>query len=358
MPVPTRALRVAVLVGAAALVLTACSDDGDDGATADVVYGPLDEYLSRISGYELDEDLDIDAEQARMDEENLRMEELTATCMAEQGFEYTPNKNSGGYVVSMDELDVDWDSREFAEQYGYQISLDPWEGIDTGPEEEEWTDANQDYVDSMSDSERDAYYEALYGAQTMAEPEGEDLEAEVETEWNWEEGGCQGAAQHEVWEGGGFDSDEFEALSDEVNSFYESLMESSELADLDARWASCMADAGYPDQTAPGESYEPLYEEWNELSGWEDPEYVALQESWDWEAKPEGPPEPERDEAAVEAFTAKEIAMAVADWDCKDEIDYQGEWSRIDVRAQQGFVDQHRDELEAWAAAAEAGRDS
>lgn len=353
MPVPTRTLRAAVLVGAAALILTACSDDGDGGSAPDAAYGPLDEYLARIGGYTLDEDRDFNAEQARMDEKNLRMEELIATCMAKQGFTYTPNKNSGAHAIATDELDFDPESREFAEQYGYQISRNPWEGIAARPDEQ--TDPNKDYVDSMSESERDAYNEALYGAQSQsqADPEGGDDAA-----WNWEEQGCQGAAQHEVWQGGDLGSGEVEALYEEVRSFRKNLAESPEMAALNARWASCMADAGYSDQTAPGESYEPLSQEWNQLNGSNDPEYLALQESWDWEAKPEGPPKPVRNEAAVEAFTAKEIAMAVADWDCKDKIDYKAEETKIDIRAQEGFVDRHRNELEAAAAAAEAGRDS
>lgn len=79
----------------------------------------------------------------------------------------------------------------------------------------------------------------------------------------------------------------------------------------------------------------------------------ALQESWDWDAEPEGPGEPPVDEAEVRAFTEREIATAVADAGCKAEVGYDDGYREINHEHQQEFVDRHRAELDAWAEAAE-----
>jgi hypothetical protein len=94
------------------------------------------------------------------------------------------------------------------------------------------------------------------------------------------------------------------------------------------------------------------------MQGWEDPEYQALMETWDWEAEPDGPPQPEPDADELAAFTKKEIAQAVADFGCQEKVEYSKTQMEIDHELQQEFVDAHRDDLEAWASAAEAKRDA
>src|SRR5690606_32544565 len=130
---------------ALALTLAACSggSNGDDGTT-EIEAGPLDEYFEQMYG-----DWDEDEGNRQM----MEVEEITAECMREQGFEYTPVDYStqGGVSFSSDDLDVEWGSREFAEQYGYGATTDPWGGQDM-PEPEpgqEWVDPNQEYVESM-----------------------------------------------------------------------------------------------------------------------------------------------------------------------------------------------------------------
>src|SRR5450756_2682173 len=60
--------------------------------------------------------------------------------------------------------------------------------------EQQFVDPNQAYVEAMSASEQESYYLALYGPQSTQEyVEGE------EYVWNWEEAGCQGYAQNEVY---------------------------------------------------------------------------------------------------------------------------------------------------------------
>jgi hypothetical protein len=358
----TTVRNVALVASCSALLLvSACSGPGGDegdgkkggSPASEWTPGPLDEYTARIYGYSLDQDEQSQEEaQARSDAQNREVEELVATCMQEQGFDYTPNDNNGGTVVTTDELDVEWGTREFAEKYGYGISTDPYGSSDDPAEDgSEYVDPNQEYIESMSESEAAAYNEALWG------PTTEFVEGEEATEYDWTQGGCYGAAQHEVFEGGAV-ADEFSALADEVNALWETIDADPRIAELKASWASCMADAGFDGLTDINTAQEPLYEEWNALQGWEDPEYQAQMETWDWEAEPDGPPAPEPDPAALTAFTEKEIAMATADFTCQEEIDYVKTTVAVNHEVQQEFVDAHRDELDAWAEAATAARDA
>ncbi|WP_431835828.1 hypothetical protein [Cellulomonas sp. Y8] len=352
---PLHTSRTAV-VGLAllALAVTGCTGDGGGGGPSSAgasgfTPGPLDEYMSRIWGYSLDEDRSTEDVQAENDRRERRVEELVAACMAEEGFDYTPADRSGSVAVSSDDLDVEWGSREFAEQYGYGISTDPWGNEGRAAEVGTWEDPNEEYVAAMSEGEAAAYGEALWGPTT-------EYDEEEPAEYDWTTSGCYGAAQHQVYEGGEV-ADEFAALNDEVERFWQTTQDDPRVADLDARWSSCMADAGYPGFTGADGARDDLYTEWWDLQGWDDPAYQALAEGWDWDAQPDGPPEPEVDEAATAAFRDREIAQAVVDAGCKEQIDYDAEWVRVYHELQEDFVDRHRDELEAWAAAATAARE-
>jgi hypothetical protein len=351
---PARVLAVAGAL-AATLALGACSADGPDdeggggsSGAREWKPGPLDEYQARISGYSLDDDRSQEELQAESERQNRQVEELVASCMQEEGFDYIPVDNTGSFSSS-DDIDVEWGTREFAEQYGYAISTNPW---DTGeePEGEEWVDPNADYVSAMSEGEQTAYYEALHG------PQVDYVEGEEPVEYDWTTAGCYGAAQHEVYDGG-VEVGEFAGLEAELNRYYETQLDDPRIVAIEAEWASCMADAGYDGQTAASEVQNALYTEWEAIQGWNDPEYQAQAESWDWDAEPDGPPAPQVDEAAVKEFTEKEIAMAVADFECQEKVDYVKEITRIDHERQQEFVDQHEAELEAWAQAATAARE-
>ncbi|NKY11542.1 hypothetical protein [Cellulomonas hominis] len=352
---PTAARLALASVSCVALLLAGCSGggggDGDKKSSAfEWEPGPLDAYQARIYGYSLDAEEQSQEElQAQSDEQNRRVEELVAACMQEQGFDYIPNDQNSGQVFTGNELDVDWGTVEFAEKYGYGISTDPWGNEDIEPTE--WVDPNQEYVESMSESEQLAYQEALWG------PTQEYVEGEEPQEYDWTQSGCYGAAQHEVYEGG-LEADDFGSLQDELSTFYETVQADPRMAELNAKWASCMADAGFDGVTDMNESTQPLYDEWSAMQGWEDPEYQALMETWDWEAEPDGPPQPEPDADELAAFTKKEIAQAVADFGCQEKVEYSKTQMEIDHELQQEFVDAHRDDLEAWASAAEAKRDA
>lgn len=333
---PARSATAAAGI-ALALTLTACSSgpDGDDGST-EIEAGPLDEYFEQMYG-------DWDEEDGNR--QMLEVEEITAECMRELGFEYTPVDHSaqGGVTFSSDDLDVDWGSREFAEQYGYGATTDPW-GEQEMPEpepEQEWVDPNQEYVDAMSESEQTAYYAALYGEQTF----DESADPDEPFEYDWTQAGCSGKAQHEVYEvGTGMGDERFVALQEEMNTMWESMMDDPRIAEATARWSACMADAGYSGLASSEDAQNLIYDKVNAIY-----ENAYADVPFDEEAT-------EEDYAAIEeavqreisALTAEEIEVAVADFDCREDARLDAVQQELNLEYQQEFVDAHKDELDAW----------
>lgn len=323
----------------AALTLTACggSDgEGDGAAAAEVEPGPLDEFYEAAYG-------EFDEESA--DEQMKQVEEVVAACMAEQGFEYVPVDQTQGSVSMPEELDVEWGTREFAEQYGYGMTTNPWGEPEEVPVEEEFVDPNAEYVDAMSEPEREAYYVALWGEQTMSE------DPEEEYVYDWEQAGCQGRAQHEVYEAG-MDDPAFTSLMEEMNTMWERVQQDPRVADVTTAWVDCMADAGYTGLATVDDAQMRINDMTNKV----------YEEAYSGEGM--GPDATEEDwlkieedvQARLAAITEEEIATAVADFECRDDAGYEDVMQEVNIDLQQEFVDAHRPELEAWVEAVKAGR--
>ncbi len=354
-----RAGSAALIAGA--MLLAACSSDGGgSGAASDWVPGPLDEFSMRIWGWSNDpaEQRTQAEEQARMDAEHREMEQIVAACMAEHGFDYIPNEQGGGTIWMADDLDIEWGSREFAETYGFGMVNDPWrehwEAREAEEEPREWFDPNQEQVDAMSEAEQAAWFEALWGPPQEPDEDGN------WPDWDPANAGCHGYAQSQVWDMGRSDlDDEFGWLNDEMNTMWTQIEADPRITALNAAWASCMADAGFPGFTSAANLSSELWEEWDRIQGHE--ERNELFNNWDWEAFPDGPDEsviPEPDPAEVAAFGEREIAVAVADWDCRDGSDHDAVWQTVNHDHQQQFVDRHGADLEAWAVREETRRDA
>lgn len=332
-----RPLTSLIALGAASvLALAACSggagsQSGRTSATEQEM-GPLDTYLSAIWAQDEWTQDDYDAE-------NLRREELIAQCMAKEGFEYVPNTNNGGTVVGGDEYDGPaWDSLEFAQQYGYGVV--DWPGRaemeESDDSYEEYVDPNQGYIDSLSESEQQAYFETLYGIpQDYEEPlDGE----EVEYEYNWEDNGCWGWAENELNAGSGsnaWEDPEFEDLFAALDEMWSASQESADIVAANQEWASCMDEAGFPGFTQQQDAMNSMYERQNQI--------------YENAATPDGEwVEPDR--ALFDELQADEIVMATADWKCKDKVNYNERLRKADFQAQQEFVDTHRAQLDALVA--------
>lgn len=335
--------RRAALPGTLALLLAlaACSGgsgEKKDDASEEEDFGPLQSYFEQIYGA-----WDEDSSNAQA----MRVEEITAECMAEQGFEYTPvdwSQAGGGVVV---DEDLQWGTAEFAAEYGYGITTQPGMPEEPAPDEptEEFVDPNQEYVDSMTEGEREAYHLALYGEQFTDDGSG------GEVEYDWTKAGCQGAAQHEVYENTGLDSDQTAALEEEMNTMWESIASDPRITALDDEWASCLADKGFTGYAKIGDPetqlsersnavYEEVYGDMTEELSEE--EYAALDEQV---------------QSRLAEITGEEIEIAVADFECREQVDYDDVQREVSTEYQQEFIDAHKDELDAWVEAAKAARE-
>lgn len=322
------------VVGVLALAGCSTNDDSSDSqsgakaATEEVELGPLDQYMSALWDSE-------EWTQERYDELDRQREELIAECMAKEGFEYIPSTQTTTVYSSDESIGPEWGTREFAEQYGYGIIS--WPGDDQMAEDpgEGYVDPNQDYVNSLSPSEQEAFYETLHGP-GLTEEEINAAEEEGGYEYDWTKSGCWGWAEHELNQDtsmAAWEDPEFADLFSAMETMWGEGQSSPETVALNQEWAACMAEAGYPGLTDRWAAQDALYEDQNAL--WE----TATEEN-DWEPDP----------TMKEELREREIAQATADWDCADQINYDDRSQEIDFAKQQEFLDQHRDELEALVA--------
>ena len=320
--------------GVVTLLLTACSGASGGGSSSDEK-GPITAYVERVGG---------DVDRAQMDAQHRRAEEITARCMAELGFEYTPTEpvSTGGGAI--DDGDLDWESLEFAQQYGYGVTTSD----DLfGEMDEDWTDPNQERLEAMSEAEVMAYTEALWGPQDeTTDPEDPDAVAE----WSWETRGCSGKGYHEAYEKDDpFANEAVEAAFTEWNDAWSSIPDDPSMRGPLADWASCMADEGH-DVATPSEANESINEAYNALYG----TGTELDPEADPEAEPEAVEMPEPDPAAVAELKKKEIALAVADRTCQEESGYAKAYRAVLREVEERIWEKYGDELEAAAAAASA----
>lgn len=347
------ASRIVGAAAAAALVLTlaACGNGDKPSSSATPELGAIDKLWEASYG---------DWDQDKANAQQMEIEELVAECMTEQGFEYTPvdysSMNGGEMVLPVDPEgeELQWGTLEFAKEYGYGQTTSPWQESEPLPDPsgEEWVDPNQEYLESMSETEMMAYQEALWGVQPDFEND-EDWE-----NWNptWEEQGCQGFAQHEVYGDQMWNTDpednKWADLQAEMDTMYQSMENDPRISEAVAAWASCMADAGYPGlatiydaEQGISEKVQAVYEDndpWAELG----PD--ATQEDYEAAQK-------EMDQMLAD-ITPEEIETATADFTCREEVDYQDVYNEVNLDLQQQFYDSHKAELEAYVEEMTAGQ--
>ncbi|TYD00484.1 hypothetical protein FQ377_03325 [Arthrobacter echini] len=312
----------------ASLLLAGCGSSTEQDTADTAEESPLGEYFAAAYGG----DASPEEQQKQYAEDEREREDLVAQCMKDEGFEYTPNLQDASFMMS-DDTEWDPESREWVAQYGYgMINYPGREEMESG-NQDEYVDNNADYVESLSGSEQEAFYEALHGPV----PDEEDMPVEGESmEYDWEAAGCYGWAEHERSGEDPMMSDEHKALMDDMNTLWESTMDAPELAELDAAWASCMADAGRPGFATQADAQNSINEEMNELYG---------------EGTGDGP-----DEAKMAEAGEKEIELALADLDCREKTDYRAAALQVNNEQEQQFVDDHKAQLEAFKADLEQGR--
>ncbi|TFD54559.1 hypothetical protein E3T55_03855 [Cryobacterium frigoriphilum] len=301
------------------LALAGCSAEKADTAL-DAAEGPLSTYMSAMSeGYD---------EESVLAQQN-DQEEIIATCMADEGFDYVP-VDSAAYSGTMTETGAEYGTEKWVAENGYGMSQSPEQIAAQTEQSEEFVDPNQDYVMSLSQSEQAAYYEVLYGVQPTEDELGED----GSYEYDWETSGCQGFAGQQVT-GDQPSEDEHEALFTAMTAMYEEAQASPTLVALDAEWAACMADAGYATFTKKADAQESIMNDSNAL----------------YEENTETGP----DEQTLADMREKELALAMVDYTCAEEIDYTDASLQVQFELEEQFITDHKAELDALIADYEQG---
>src|SRR5665648_813060 len=220
----TSRTRIAALatVTVAALTLAACGNEPEPEPTPTQESSPLEALLRDYLGDWSNEDVT---------RQLVAMEDLIATCMAGQGFDYTPiDYPAMGLDLTGETLGLEWGRRS-----------SPSSTATGSPPTPSW---------GRTPPEQEAYYTALYGEHHA---EMSDPRAVAEAGWDWRDLGCTGSAQNEALSGDAAQQDQFAALQEEMTLMMETAAADPRLAQVNADWAACMADAGFADLAKVGD---------------------------------------------------------------------------------------------------------
>lgn len=317
MTISTTTRTVAVLT--TVLALAACSGGGDESVEKGVLDGIWED--AGTSFQELQSGID-----------QTRIEELVAQCMTEQGFVYEPVDYSG--LIGQVDLTIDRTSEEFVSEYGYGIVSNPSSDAEGGT----FADPNGERVQAMSPEEQQQYYQALYGSLNDPEVDPNLL--------GWEEQGCYGRATNEA---GASISNVWHAWYEDLTSMFASIDIDPEVEATFDGWSSCMAGAGWPGLNNVNDAKRLIEQELASIRAEESSLNLGPDASEeDWNAA--------FDEIAQkrEALAKDEVELATADLECRDESGYTSAYAKVSARLQQDFYDEHREEIDAWAASVKA----
>lgn len=349
---------------ALALLAAACGGGGggaEPEASEDST--PGEETLADFFGYANE---DPEAAEAEYREQENRIQESIRQCMAEAGFEYQPvlpPEGSFGFV------DEEFDEGEWVRTQGFGITT--WYGNEevTEPERiEEWVDPNQEMLEAMSESESQAWNEALYGTE---EEQMEDMVTEVDPETGEEYqvsygfgAGCSGKAYEAEYGEQQATEDLWMELNPEMEAMYERVQADPRIVELDEEWSACMAEAGY-EYESMSQMQESIYEDFqarfdaivgpnggfaDPFEGWTQEEIDAFFEEKSQEeidaffAEAEEASRADVDMDALTALQQEEIDLAVADFECRG--DYYEVYQEVSEDYEAEFVEQNREILE------------
>ncbi len=290
-----------------------------------------------------------------------KQQQLVRECMSEHGFEYTPRDNRGGEVARQIGSP---DTEEFVKEFGFGISTMFANEIRVGDFND---DPNQEYRESLSESQKAAYDKALYGFEAgsggnfsvagggpvVAIPigggpivsGGDDSSGDgVQVQGP---GGCFGEAiEATQGEDGGLDVELFQDLRE----MEESIESDPEMVEAYKKWATCMADSGY-DYRDRDAAVDELREEFAELTGLEmfGDGGFAVGGVVSITSRPDGNGDTEAidpfadvDKEKLSQLQEKEKKIALASLDCSEKHVAKAE-QKVRERLEEQFLDDHPD---------------
>lgn len=302
-------LTASLAAGAALVTLLAGCVPGQAGAP-DEEGSPLERMFEQIWGM----DVPLEERERLWQLRAAETQELVATCMQKQGFEYVPVVGEGFTAVSPD----DWrpDDRAWVTEYGYGIVNAPGrdEPLSSEPAA---ADPNADYLASLSESEQAAFADVLYG--TLQVDPGDSRS---------DDAGCYGWAQRQLgttafdlWE-----TVEWQTLFEKTAELNRSVNEHPGVREVHDDWSACMADAGLVYEK-PADVAEPIYDALDE--------YHASRS------------DPDPTDPALAAIAGREVELALVDLDCRRSTDFEDRVRLIRHELEAAFVAEHQDEIDA-----------
>ncbi len=236
-----------------------------------------------------------------------RVVEAAGICMKEQGYTWIPWTSSELYAPEVSELERG--TPEFAAVYGYGIlPLFPTR-IRTHPLARQ--NPNDVFIDGLERSERNVFYQTLYGAD-VGTPRAAGVEEEL-----YDQGGCIGRANR--------DFGIFPNLSDALFAQYEDIERRANADEAvvayDAEWSDCMAEKGFAYESSPSavNAFSTIDLEIWSATTFPVSEYDsdALRALTDDERRSLYALPPIYDQQRVADEAEREIAVATADFECQ-----------------------------------------
>lgn len=312
--------------------VAACSGTAPETITTEPTFAsPLDEFFGQAV-WDSQE-----AFQRAVDEFDVRREELVAACMRDAGFDYLPDLESFQITTArFDELhpnDLNWVS-----QYGFGI-VSGHRSVGTMSTDRDHP--NREYVESLSETAREAWEIALNGPPDNPQPAWTS-QADFD-EW-MRTNGCRGYAIVQAQSESPIfllQTGEFAPLFDAKNQLEGTIRERPEMAILNREWANCMADVGLPGLGEPRDATGPLATE------------LFITRTMIQMRREDGTPDPDDGAALLADIQRREIEMALADFDCRQATNYDARVNAIRLDVETQFVSDNRALLEDFRNAAE-----
>ncbi len=236
------------------MLLSACGSGSTEAKSDESeAASPIAEFF----GEEIGVGFDIGNEDFAAQER--KAQEAIASCMKEQGFDYTVVDNAAQMEVFSQELES-YGTKEWSEKYGFGLTTMMFSQEQVGPELVGYSnvseqqvqdmadnDPNQKALEAMSDNEREAYETALYGdfesiefGESMSE---EEIEAQFEAQAeDKNKQGCTEKAYSN--QRSGAYSEFREEFSDELDALENDIDKNPTLVKKNEEIQACVKDKG------------------------------------------------------------------------------------------------------------------
>jgi hypothetical protein len=261
-----------------------------------------------------------------------KVEELTATCMRAEGFQYVPVPPEANPKSKFEEV-FKLPPDKFAEQYGYGIST-----LDLAAPEEDDDNPNKRIRNALSAKAKAAYDKALNGEMREVEagrggvikqPDPKNL-------------GCRGKAAEQVFGKGrpskpGNDLRKFDGLFKDIEALRKRIESDPRVTEAARAWSDCMADANHTGLKKPDEAKNKVQQRMESLMGGQTGPGAVNRKI-----------EPKNlDPVKLAELKKFELDIAKDDYDCQ-QAHYKKPFRDVQFQLEREFVETHKAILEQY----------